>query len=804
MSNTSITRPAKDFTPIEVSTYYRNRFPDLKQTGDQWRGGCPVHGGSGDNFVVEAKTGRACCHSKCGGKGWNIPQLEAELYHNGDTREAFKEICEIIGRKIDQPKPKRSNSGKFNIVAEYPYTDKDGKLLFQVVRLDPKDFRQRQPDPNCRGGWNWKVKGMRLVPYRLPKVLAADTIYLAEGEKDVHAIESLGLTGSCNPMGAEKWRDEFSPYFTNKDVIIIADKDEPGRRHVAQVAASLNGIAKSIRIIEVPVGKDIADWVAAGATREALEEIARTASPLFMPQASQAQEPKKDSNGDVSRKILGEIIQDATLFVTTQGVPLIRMVVDGRQECWELNGRFARWVRMMAAVTHDFHVSENTAKEFVSLIASKAEYEGNIEPVFTRFGHKDGKLYLDLVTKSREVVEISSEGWKVIKDCPINFLRFGAMNPLPYPVAGGSLDELRPFLNAREDHDWILMTSWLVSSFMPTGIGAKPLLMMKGIKGSWKTTTATILKKVLDPTSSKGRMLPSGVRELAIACMRSGIPSFDNLSGMTAELSDALCQIASGIDQSWRKHYEDGDEYIISAHRAVILNGIDDIATRPDLLDRGINLSLEVIADSRLTEEEVYQGFDQAHPRILGALLDVISAGLKHAGPVKLQRDVRMIDFAKWAIACEYGMPWERGRFIRIYTQQRNQDSLDSVESDLFACAIRSLAQGYTDGKSWEGPASELFTLLEQYKPLDHEERRKHWPTSPRTVRNWVRRVQPILAAVDVQVNPDARFGDDRARGISIGLVPKQGKLPIPIHILKDSREVPAGSDDLGSELKAA
>ena len=145
------------------------------------------------------------------------------------------------------------------IVATYDYTDENGVLLFQVVRFEPKTFLQRRPDG--KGGWIWKLEGVRRVPYDLPRLLKAvgkQTIYICEGEKDCINLISRGLTATTNPGGASKghgkWRDELTPHFRGADIIIIADNDDAGRTHANSVAAKLSGTARRIRVLDLSVG----------------------------------------------------------------------------------------------------------------------------------------------------------------------------------------------------------------------------------------------------------------------------------------------------------------------------------------------------------------------------------------------------------------------------------------------------------------------------------------------------------------------------------------------------------------------
>lgn len=138
------------------------------------------------------------------------------------------------------------------IVATYDYHDEKGNLLFQVVRYQPKDFKQRRPDG--KGGWLWNMNGVRKVLYHLPELLALpvdSTVFIAEGEKDVDAIRSLGLAATCNSGGAGKFTEDLRAPLKGRNVVVIADKDEVGRAHAQQVAGLLHGFAASVKVVEL-------------------------------------------------------------------------------------------------------------------------------------------------------------------------------------------------------------------------------------------------------------------------------------------------------------------------------------------------------------------------------------------------------------------------------------------------------------------------------------------------------------------------------------------------------------------------
>ena len=164
-----------------------------------------------------------------------------------------------------------SSDKEMRIVAEYAYPDEGGELLFQVIRLEPKSFRQRRPDG--QGGWIWNLNGTRKVLYRLPELLAAGDVLIVEGEKDVETARRLGLTATCNAGGAGKWKGEYSEKLRGKRVTVIADADEPGRKHAEQVAASLAGKAESLKVLELPGAKDLSEWIAHSGTHTALSEL---------------------------------------------------------------------------------------------------------------------------------------------------------------------------------------------------------------------------------------------------------------------------------------------------------------------------------------------------------------------------------------------------------------------------------------------------------------------------------------------------------------------------------------------------
>src|SRR5712692_2441666 len=193
------------------------RFQGVRRAGDGWSALCPAHEDRNPSLSIYVREGKILlrCHAGC----------------------TTEDVCAALG--IEMRELFADSGPASRIVATYDYRDEYGALLFQVVRYEPKDFRQRRPDG--KGGWAWNLDGIRRVLYCLPEVMAASDVLVVEGEQDVETARGLGLAATCNPGGAGKWRDEYSEALRGKCVAILADADHPGRKHARQVAASLFG-----------------------------------------------------------------------------------------------------------------------------------------------------------------------------------------------------------------------------------------------------------------------------------------------------------------------------------------------------------------------------------------------------------------------------------------------------------------------------------------------------------------------------------------------------------------------------------
>jgi hypothetical protein len=400
----------------------------------------------------------------------------------------------------------------------------------------------------------------------------------------------------------------------------------------------------------------------------------------------------------------------------------------------------------------------------LGVLEGRALYEGQVFPTGTRVARDaDGMfVYLDLGDSDWKTVEIDSTGWRLVAsiDCPIRFRRSGAMRPLPLPERGGSLSGLRDLVNVGSDDDFRLVVGWLVGALRPTG--PYPLLALHGEQGSAKTSTARMLRALVDPNASPVRAEPRDARDLMIAARHSWVIALDNLSQVQPWLSDALCRLATGGGFSTRELYSDDSEMIFESMRPVILTGISELATRGDLLDRCIVTTLPRIWETaRKTEAEIDASFEAARPKLLGATLDAISTAMLRERDVRLDRLPRMADFAIWVSAAEPALGWSAGSFVGAYSANRLSANETALEASRVAAEMIRLAAR----APWQGTAAELLGTLEKAIPAPDLDRLRKikgaWPGNARALAGHVRRIAPNLraAGIAVELSPTAGSG---------------------------------------------
>jgi len=375
-------------------------------------------------------------------------------------------------------------------------------------------------------------------------------------------------------------------------------------------------------------------------------------------------------------------------------------------------------------------------------------------------------IVVELGDKTWSAIEIDESGWKKINDPPIRFLRTGGMTPLPDPITDGSdektLEVLRSFLNLKSDDDFVLVVFWLLAALRPKG--PYPVLVLSGEQGTAKSTFTKIMRALIDPNKAPLRSLPRKDEDLIIAAHNSHALVFDNVSGFSGDISDALCRIATGSGHGKRKLYTDNTEVIFDGSRPIILNGITEFVTRSDLADRSITVTLESIPpEKRRLEKELWEAFDEEKPRILGALLNAMVVGLDRFPNIWMEKLPRMADFAKWSIACETAF-WPEGTYERVSKDNHSRSRQMVLDNDVVAVALVNMLE--QNNGSWSGSPTQLLSALE-FAMSGETPRLQTWPKGPPRLTNRLNRLKPILREIGITIERD-RKGHGGAREISI------------------------------------
>ena len=470
--------------------------------------------------------------------------------------------------------------------------------------------------------------------------------------------------------------------------------------------------------------------------------------------------------GPTQADILIDLARSAELFHAPDGTAFADIDVNGHRETWPIRSKgFKRWLaRRFYEAIHGAPSSEGL-QSALNVIEAKAHFDAPERIVHIRVGGLDGRLYFDLGDETWRAVEIDTTGWRVIGKPPVRFRRAAGMQPLPVPVVGGSIETLRSFLNVQSDDDFVLAVAWALAVLRNRG--PYPVLVLSGEQGSAKSTFSAILRALLDPNTAPLRALPREDRDLFIAASNGHVLAFDNVSSLPAWISDTLCRLATGGGFAVRQLYTDQDEVLFDAARPVILNGIEDIVTRPDLADRAVFLMLEPIPEERRRPEaELYAEFEAARPRILGVLLDAVVEGLKRLPETRLEKFPRMADFALWATACETAL-WPAGTFCSAYSGNRDEAVEGVIDAEPIAATVRAVMATRT---VWTGTASDLLGALAEVAG-ERVAKSKTWPDSPRALAGRLRRAATSLRKIGIEIG-FGREGRARTRTIHITAAP--------------------------------
>jgi hypothetical protein len=454
---------------------------------------------------------------------------------------------------------------------------------------------------------------------------------------------------------------------------------------------------------------------------------------------------KKGKKGSVATKLV-RIAERAIskLWHDAEMNPWATLQINGHQEHYPLRNKAVR--RHLAGLY--FHSEGQAAhsqgiQDALAVLEAKATFEGEQHAVYVRVASHEGKVYLDLANAKWQAVEIDAQEWRVVDKPPVRFWRPRGMLPLPDPKPGGSLANLKALLNV-DDRGTMFATAWLIGALKPRG--PYPILNIEGEAGTGKSTLCRKLRRLIDPHVALLRSPPREERDILIAGRNALVVGFDNLSGLPVWLSDALCRVSTGGGMSTRELYTDQDEVFFDVMRPIIVNGIDSIGTRSDYRDRSMWVLLHPLTDIH-EEQDIWEGFEEQRPFILGALLYAVSAALRHWDTTKLSAKPRMADFARWIAAAEAGgaLPWGAGEFVTAYLKFRDNQAREALSGDKVAEGLFLFMKQF---QQWTGTIQALKKGVEFVAGAG--KLGDTWPKTPKGLGSVLRRIAPDLRRAKV------------------------------------------------------
>jgi hypothetical protein len=392
-------------------------------------------------------------------------------------------------------------------------------------------------------------------------------------------------------------------------------------------------------------------------------------------------------------------------------------------------------------------------------------HRGPIYEIAQRVARVDDVVWLALGDEEWRAVKVTSRKWTIEQNPPIKFLQQREMCALPVPQQGGMIEELTNLMPNLKDADFDLVVGFLMGALRPDG-SAFPVLVVNGEQGSAKSSLCRIVRTLIDPSLVSLHAPPKDELDVIEFARHQWVVGYDNLSSLDGWLSDAFCRLSTGSGFSKRKLWTDTGLITFEGSRPLLLNGIPDLATRPDLADRAIVITLPSMAAADRREMKVIdEQLRKMHPRLLGALLDGVSAALRNESATVLERMPRMADFAKWVAASSAGLGWEPGQFMASYESNREGIFDIALENDQFAVA---LTRYINERGEFVGSAADLLLNVNQGQVLATTTQRS-WPQSPQAVGHRLRRIAPLLrqAGMFVQL-ADRRTGHDKFRQITL------------------------------------
>lgn len=626
------------------------------------------------------------------------------------------------------------------------------------------------------GTMNVKGSGLGDRPWRRSAILEGPATFADRIVVDATLLASLSALASRAPKNkkADGWNFELAKYLTAFPKVKVwrGPFDVDGGQKWIFVSCPFNGEhehhpgeAYAIRydsgfvIVrcshDTCAGLDVADM------RDAQEPAGwrdRKPDP-FRPDAH-----KPTGADKIIRHVMGAL--NMRFFHDEHRSPFVTVTLNGHDATFDMSTKSFEdiiggtvWAAGMGAV------SKYDMTDVVNSLSAQAKYDGQPCKVALRstYDKATRTVYIDQGDPDWHVFKITKEGWTVIpySACPVRFRRGTAMASFPTPIRGGAIDSLWKYVNCLDEHKARVL-AWLVFQLSMPDV-ERYHMFPTGVEGSGKTVAARFLKRLTDPGLDEVRVPVNDIGDLEAAVKNTRGLVYDNQSFISNELSELFCNLATGGSWSGRKLYTDNDETLFAAYRSLIITSIVSLTQRADLMSRVLNVELKPITKKR-APSALLEEFEKDEPAILGALFDIIAAGLRNFETVELKDSGRMVDFERMACAAlpTGGIPIDKVVESLAANRDEGQESLTSnsmVLPILIAIANGGPYQlgkqfgGFDSEKAWIGTPAELLAEVRSRVPDADIRRGKGFPKTPQALAAHIRRGENLLKRAGVYVN---------------------------------------------------
>jgi hypothetical protein len=456
------------------------------------------------------------------------------------------------------------------------------------------------------------------------------------------------------------------------------------------------------------------------------------------------EQEKKESQLD----ILLRIGEQAEVILDETEEPFAVIQVREHQEVTKLGaGKYEDWLRIEYYKETGRAPNNDSLNQVLATMKAKAKFQGKKHSLHKRVALGKGAFYYDLCDENWRVVKITKNVCKILKKSLPRFTRTRSMKAQVKPLFDGDINLLRKHMRFVTEADWIICLVYIVSCYIPEI--PHPILVLAGEKGASKTTTLKMLKAIIDPSMRELLAMPNNNQDLALTLANQYMPCFDNLETLSTEKSNLLCMASTGGGISKRMLYSNDEEITLSFKRCVAMNGINVVATRADLLDRAIILTLDRIPKGqRKQEKKVWDEFNKDLPNIVGGAMKALSTAMSIYPKVEKANLPRMADFAAWGYAIAEALGIGGDKFFEAYERNQDHANVQAIESNPVAVSIVALMA--TNDK-WKGTVTELYQKLGVVATLEKiNTTSKQWPNAPHALSRRLNEIRSNLEQVGI------------------------------------------------------